>query len=86
MNRMRELGTRLIYMEYPEALPPEIRGNLDQWRRNRLFLDDPEAKRLGIAGAIAAIDDIIAEAGEVDQDQASKIRDWLTSQKEDLPV
>ena len=74
-DRLRELGRRIVFLEQPEVLRPELLQGLETWLRNRLHgREGVEAGRI-IGDALADLDGII-----VDQTNASalqEIRHWL---------
>lgn len=69
-DRLRELGRRIVFLERPEVLRPELRRGLETWLHNRLHgRDGVEAGRT-IGNALADLDGINASALQA-------IRRWL---------
>ena len=74
-DRLRELGRRVVFLEQPEVVRPEIRQGLETWLHNRLHgREGVEAGR--------ALDDAISDLDRITVDETNtsaleEIRQWL---------
>lgn len=74
-DRLRELGRRIVFLEQPDVLRPQLRRMLETWLRNRLQgREDAEAGR--------TVSDALAELGELAVDEINaasieNIKAWL---------
>lgn len=59
-ERLREFGTRLVYLEQPEALPKALRTRLDTWRSERILGTDPDVPWMTVPKALAEVDRLMA--------------------------
>ena len=74
-DRLRELGRRIVFLERPEVLRPELRRGLEVWLYNRLQgREGVEAGRT-IEDALADLDGITAD--ENNAATLQEIRRWL---------
>ncbi|WP_299698832.1 exonuclease domain-containing protein [uncultured Tateyamaria sp.] len=74
-DRLRELGRRIVFLEQPEVLRPELREGLVTWLDNRLHgREGVEAGRT-LNNALSDLDDIAAD--ESNTLALQEIRRWL---------
>lgn len=74
-DRLRELGRRIVFLEQPEVLRPEIRQGLETWLHNRLHgREGVEAGRT-LDSALSELDDIADD--ESNASALQEIRRWL---------
>lgn len=75
-DRLRELGRRIVFLEHPEVLRPELRQSLETWLHNRLHgREGVEAGRT-LEKAVQEAEKIAAQGG--DKPAVQEIRAWLT--------
>ncbi|WP_413717945.1 hypothetical protein [Silicimonas sp. MF1-12-2] len=74
-DRLRELGRRIVFLERPDALRPELRTGLETWLHNRLHgREGVEAGRT-IADAVCDLEGVTAD--ENNTTALKEIRRWL---------
>ncbi|SDD61900.1 exonuclease domain-containing protein [Ruegeria marina] len=76
-DRLRELGRRIVFLEHPEVLRPELRQSLETWLHNRLHGREGVQAGRTIGDAMADIDES-EDTGET----FAAIRTWLGSKHE----
>ncbi|MGI3187082.1 exonuclease domain-containing protein [Nioella aestuarii] len=75
-DRLRELGRRIVFLEQPDVLRPELRQALETWLHNRLLgREGVEAGRT-IGDALTDLESITADDTNT---QLNGIRQWLES-------
>lgn len=76
-DRLRELGRRIVFLEQPEVLRPELRQGLETWLQNRLHgREGVEAGRT-LGDALEEMEKLAGDGD--DQDALNDIRAWLAS-------
>ncbi|WP_170364508.1 exonuclease domain-containing protein [Ruegeria arenilitoris] len=76
-DRLRELGRRIVFLEQPDVLRPELRHALETWLHNRLHgREGVEAGRT-IGDALTDLESITAD--DTNTLQLKSIRRWLES-------
>jgi exodeoxyribonuclease I len=59
-ERLREFGTRLVYLEQPEVLPKALRTRLDTWRSERILESNADVPWMTVPKALAEVDRLMA--------------------------
>ncbi|MCC1481439.1 exonuclease domain-containing protein [Roseibaca sp. Y0-43] len=78
-DRLRELGRRIVFLEQPDALRPELRQGLETWQHNRLHGREGVQAGRTISDAMADLDSIVVT--ETNAAALHDIRLWLGSQQ-----
>lgn len=81
-DRLRELGRRIVFLEQPEVLRPELHQRLETWLHNRLHgREGVEAGRT-VDDALSELTDI-SPSDPAAQAAVSDIRTWLENMASD---
>ena len=76
-DRLRELGRRIVFLDQPEVLRPELRQGLETWLHNRLHGREGVDAGRTLGDALADLEAL--EIGENNASELQDIRSWLES-------
>jgi exodeoxyribonuclease-1 len=74
-DRLRELGRRIVFLEKPEVMRPELRQGLETWLHNRLHGREGVEAGRALGAALQDLDEI--EVDEMNASAVADIRTWL---------
>ncbi|WP_419740708.1 hypothetical protein [Ruegeria sp.] len=75
-DRLRELGRRIVFLEQPEVLRPELRDGLETWLHNRRHGREGVQAGRTVHGALSELQES-APSDPGAQAAVSDIRNWL---------
>jgi exodeoxyribonuclease-1 len=76
-KRARELGYRIIFLEKPELLRPDIRHWYEKWQLRRLVEDDEDLSYLTLGRAIKEAQELSESSNESDKKLMADVTEWL---------